>query len=160
MAVNRMSRIIHAYKQAPWRIQRQWIGAFLLGLLLLAMVAALYLNVTARAAIVGRRIQNLELEITANQRTNADLETQIATLLSTAEMERRAKALGFEPANPDEMEYLPVSGYIPPPAVRVGKLPQAKLYAPSTPPEYTQSLLDWFGIYMQTPLFPETGASK
>ncbi len=44
---------VYAYKQAPWRIQRQWIGAFLLIVLGTAMVAALYLDVSARAALAG-----------------------------------------------------------------------------------------------------------
>ena len=38
------TRIIHAYKQAPWRIQRQWVGAFLLVVTGIAMVAALFLD--------------------------------------------------------------------------------------------------------------------
>ncbi len=48
------TQIIHAYRQAPWRVQRQWIGAFLLLLIGAAMIAALYLDVTARAAVAGR----------------------------------------------------------------------------------------------------------
>ncbi len=54
---------VFAYKQAPWRIQRQWIGTFLLAVLGIAMVAALYLDVTAQAAISGREIQDLADEI-------------------------------------------------------------------------------------------------
>ena len=48
--------IQYAYKQAPWRVQRQWISAFLLILLSLSMVAALYLDVPARAALTGRDV--------------------------------------------------------------------------------------------------------
>ncbi len=51
------AQIIHAYKQAPWRVQRQWIGVFLLAVIGAAMVAALYLDVTAHAALAGRQIQ-------------------------------------------------------------------------------------------------------
>jgi len=51
------AQIIHAYKQAPWRVQRQWVGAFLLIVIGGAMIAALYLDVTARAAVAGREIQ-------------------------------------------------------------------------------------------------------
>ena len=58
------AQIIHAHKQAPWRVQRQWVGAFLLALIGLAMIAALYLDVTARAAVTGREIQELRTEIT------------------------------------------------------------------------------------------------
>src|SRR6185436_17622358 len=76
------TQIIHAYRQAPWRVQRQWIGAFLLAVIGVAMVAALYLDVTARAAVAGREIQEMRKEITTIQRENADLETQLADLTS------------------------------------------------------------------------------
>jgi hypothetical protein len=47
------TQIIHAYKQAPWRVQRQWIGAFLLVVIGGAMIAA-------RSVSWGRRkIQEL-----------------------------------------------------------------------------------------------------
>ena len=59
------------------------------------MVAALYLDVTARAAVAGREIQEMRFEITTIQRANADLETQLAKLTSTAEMERRATRIGI-----------------------------------------------------------------
>ena len=66
--------VIHyAYKQAPWRVQRQWISAFLLIVLGFSMIAALYLDVTARAALTGRDIQNLSADIIASQQSNADL---------------------------------------------------------------------------------------
>ena len=33
------TQIIHAYRQAPWRVQRQWVGAFLLFVIGSAMIA-------------------------------------------------------------------------------------------------------------------------
>ena len=62
------TQIIHAYKQAPWRVQRQWVGAFLLVVIGMAMIAALYLDVTAHAAVTGREIQEMRIEITTMQR--------------------------------------------------------------------------------------------
>ena len=105
------AQIIHAYKQAPWRVQRQWIGVFLLAVIGAAMVAALYLDVTARAALAGRQIQEARLEITTIQRENADLETQLADLTSTSVMEQRAKALGYRPVLPGELDYVAVPGF-------------------------------------------------
>lgn len=138
------TQVIHAHKQAPWRIQRQWIGAFLLTLIGAALIAALYLDVTARAAVAGREIQELRSEITTIQRTNADLETQLANLTSMAEMQRRALELGYRPVKPGELDYMPVPGFVPPE-------PAILLAADDTPPrvqtlpvEYTQSLLEWF----------------
>ena len=102
---------VHAYKQAPWRIQRQWIGAFMLVVLGLAMVAALYLDVTAQAAISGRAIQEMTSEIIANQQANFDLETKLAESTSNSVMEERAKALGYVPVDSAELEYIVVPGY-------------------------------------------------
>src|SRR5512132_2599268 len=108
------TQIIHAYRQAPWRVQRQWIGAFLLGVVAVAMIAALYLDVTARAAVAGREIQEMRIQITTIQRENADLETQLADLTSTAVMQKRAEVLGYRPVQPGELDYVPVPGFVPP----------------------------------------------
>ncbi len=70
----RVGYLVHAYRQAPWRIQRQWMGAFLLGVLGIAMVSSLYLDVTAQAAIAGREIQGLTIDIVSIQQGNADLQ--------------------------------------------------------------------------------------
>ena len=135
---------VHAYKQAPWRIQRQWIGTFLLAVLGLAMVAAIYLDVTSQAAISGRTIQDLTGEMIANQHANADLETTLAELTSNSSMEARAKTLGFVSVDPSQMEYLVVPGYKEPmPEILAGAL-VLRPSAPSIPSEYTESLIDWF----------------
>jgi cell division protein FtsB len=144
------TQIIHAYKQAPWRVQRQWVGAFLLALIGLAMVAALYLDVTARTAVAGREIQELRIEITTLQRANADLETQLANLTSTAVMEQRARELGYRPVKPGELDYLAVPGFVPPePAIL---LAAEDVTHPDRilPPEYTQSLIEWFDERIKT----------
>ncbi|HLE92753.1 MAG TPA: hypothetical protein VI753_16500 [Anaerolineales bacterium] len=138
------TQIIHAYKQAPWRVQRQWIGAFLLLLIGAAMVAALYLDVTARAAVSGREIQELRFQITAIRRTNADLETQLANLTSTAEMQRRALELGYRPVKPGELDYVPVAGFVVPEPDILLAAEDTVPHIQSLPFEYTQSLLEWF----------------
>ena len=138
------SQIIHAHKQAPWRIQRQWIGAFLLTLIGAAMIAALYLDVTARAAVAGRGIQELRFEIAAIQRADADLETQLGNLTSTAEMQRRALELGYRPVKPGELDYVPVAGFVVPEPAILLAAEDAVLAVQPLPFEYTQSLLEWF----------------
>lgn len=138
------TQIIHAYKQAPWRIQRQWIGAFLLVLICAAMVAALYLDVTARTAVAGREIQELRVELTNIQRENADLETQLADLTSTAIMQRRAVQLGYRPVKPGELDYVAVSGFVTPEPDILLAAEDAAPHVDTRPVEYTQSLLEWF----------------
>src|SRR5512146_274302 len=106
--------LVHAYRQAPWRLQRQWLGAFLLAVLGIAMVASLYLDVTAQAAISGREIQNLTADMSAAQQTSADLQTRLAELESHGAMEQRAVALGYEPVDPSQVQYVVVPGYLAP----------------------------------------------
>ncbi len=138
------TQIIHAYKQAPWRVQRQWVGAFLLFVIGAAMIAALYLDVTARAAVAGREIQELRFEITAIQRTNADLETRLARLTSTAEMQRRAVALGYRPVTPGELDYVAVPGFAAPEPAILLAAEDVTSQQSAFPAEYSQSLLEWF----------------
>jgi len=144
MNLQTVNRFVHAYKIAPWRVQRQWIGGALLVVVTFAMIAALYLDVTAQAAIAGREIQDLTAAIAASEQASADLQTQLAALTSASVMKERAIALGFRPIEQDEVEYLMVPGYVRPQPEILLSAPLPQLSAPSIPPEYTQSLLDWF----------------
>ncbi len=140
--MNNVTQIVQKYRQASWRVQRQWIGLFLLGLILTAMVAAVYVNITTRADLAGRQIQNLKAEILDNQRQSADLEVQLASLTSTEEMEKRAEQLGFHPISPEDLTYVPVAGYSPKQPVDLS----SKETRPAKPvilPAYTESLFDW-----------------
>lgn len=137
------TQIIHAYRQAPWRIQRQWIGAFLLAVICAAMVAALYLDVTARTAVAGRKIQEMRIVITTVQRENADLETQLADMTSTEVMQRRALELGYRPVLPGELDYVAVPGFVTPEPDILLAAKDASPRIESMPSEYTQSLLEW-----------------
>ena len=137
------TRIIHAYRQAPWRVQRQYVGAFLLAIIIVALISALYLDVTARAALAGREIQELRVEITSLQRMNADLETELASLTSSNMMQRRALELEYRPVKPGELDYVFVSGYTAPePDILLAAVDIAH---PAThlPEEYTESLIEW-----------------
>jgi len=138
------TQIIHAYKQAPWRVQRQWVGAFLLAVIAASLVAALYLDVTARAAVAGREIQEMRGEITSVQRVNANLETQLADLTSTAVMQQRAVELGYRPVKPGELDYVAVPGFVAPEPAILLAADDVKLANRIIPEEYTQSLIEWF----------------
>ena len=144
------TQIIHAYKQAPWRVQRQYVGAFLLAVIGLAMIAALYLDVTARAAGAGREIQELRFEITTAQRTNADLETELANLTSTAEMQRRALELGYRPVKPGELDYVSVPGFVAPEPAILLAAEDITPRSQALPVEYTQSLIEWMDERVKT----------
>ncbi|HVN16872.1 MAG TPA: hypothetical protein VMT73_14110 [Anaerolineales bacterium] len=149
MNIPNVNHFVHAYKLAPWRVQRQWIGNFLLVVVAMAMVAALYLDVTARAAIAGRQIQDLTSQISAVEHSSADLQTQLATLTSTGVMEQKASDMGYHPVEQAQVEYLIVPGYVAPEPEILSSAPQPGLSAPTIPPEYTQSLLDWLDQKIQ-----------
>lgn len=107
------NRILQAYKQAPWRIQIQWIGLFLLGLVLIASLTGIYLSISAQAAASGRRIQSLERQISNINNEIAHLTANLAAERSIENMKNRAEDMGFIPLNPHEAVYLEIPGYDP-----------------------------------------------
>ena len=136
--------LLHAYKNAPWRTQLQMIGGFSLIVVLVALVAGVYLNVTARASTIGREIQGMEATILELQRDNADLENQLGMLTSIRTMQQRAEDLGFEPVDPTEVLYIDAPGYMGRQATTLAPPPgPVEASVSSLPPEYTQSLFDW-----------------
>jgi hypothetical protein len=143
MNIPNVNHYIHAYRIAPWRIQRQWIGSVLLVVVAFAMVSTIYLIVTSRTAIAGREIQELNYSITISQQVSSDLQTQLASLTSMSVMERRARELGFRPMESDEAEYLIVPGYSAPEPINLASVMSPQRSAITVPREYTQSLLDW-----------------
>ncbi len=143
------TQIIHAYKQAPWRVQRQYVGAFLLAVIGTSMIAALYLQVTAGAARAGREIQEMRFEITTIQRGNADLDTKLARLTSTAEMERRAIELGYRPVQPGELDYVAVPGFAAPEPALLREAQDSTAHQRSLPYEYSQSLVEWLDDWVK-----------
>ena len=110
-----IGHLLNASRLAPWRAQRQWIGALLLAALGLAMVASLYLDVTSQAAIAGREIQDISSQVIAVEQANADLQSRLAEITSADAMEQRAAALGYAPADSGDADVrsgprLPSSG--------------------------------------------------
>ncbi len=147
-------RFIHAYRQAPWRVQVQWILMFLLALLMVAFIAAIYLSVSARSANTGREIQGIQSDMEVIQRENADLETQLAQLTSAGQMQKRANEMGFVSIQPGSETYLVIPGYAGrQPAVLAPPPGPGMVPAPLIQPDYTQSLWEWiFQGFLSSPL--------
>lgn len=151
----RVQNITQAYSQAPWRKQLQWIGLFMLALIIVAMVAGIYLSVSAQASTAGREIQIMYAEMEDIRRNIEDMESQIAYLVSNSEMEKRAEELGFLPVESDEIFYILVPGYIKPDQANLAEPPGLTLPAiPTISPEYTQSLVDWLSERVFDPASP------
>ena len=140
--MDNVQRISQVYIQAPWRKQLQYAGLFLLVLILIAMVAFFYINVTARAAAIGREIQLMQYEIEGLSRRIVDLETEMAELTSFTEIVDRASDLGFYPVSQDEVVYLVVPGYQSRQPIKLGSshaqpLPEASKLSPESCSSFT-----------------------
>ena len=147
---------LQAMRQAPWRKQFQLLGLFAGGVVFAAFIAGVYLNVSSRAATLGRQIQDMQVEARDLERDIEDLETRLAYITSRDVMAERAEDLGYLSVTPEDVIYIQGPGY--------GGRPDAEL-APRTdlvdggpvelPKAYTQSLVEWaqdviFQIGLQT----------
>jgi hypothetical protein len=145
-SLENVTQIVQKVRQAHWRVQRQWIGLFLLGLVAVSMVAGIYLNVTVRATLAGREIQMLQSTLIDDRQANSDLETQLAGLTSVGSMQQRAEAMGFHPAETSDITYVVVPGYTPQTAVDMSQpevASQGRSQRPILLPDYSESLFDW-----------------
>ncbi|MFZ6027107.1 MAG: hypothetical protein ACOYYS_05260 [Chloroflexota bacterium] len=168
--MNYLQNLQHTYAQATWRKQLQFIGAFSLALVLLWTVAALYLDVTTRAAATGREIQALQvrsgsysltslinrseddlLSIEELRQINRDLETRLAYLTSEEVMRARAEKLGFELIDTATILYLQVPGYIPRQVAQLAPPPGPGTVNYPTAPPVPESMLTWLNErYLET----------
>jgi len=137
--------VMQAYQQVPWRNQIKWIVIFMLGVLVVALVAGLYLSISAQSVALGIEIQDYNSNKIIIDRNIADLSNQLADLTTTAEMEKRAKDLGYDYLNPDEIEYFVVAGYSGrQTAILAPRSEENDISNAMLDPSYTQSLWEWF----------------
>lgn len=137
-------RIIQAYKQAPWRVQLQWIGMLLLVLVVGMLISGVYLYLSAEATEAGTRIRALELEREDLSIRIADLNTRLAHLRSASFMQERASAQGYRPATQEDIIYVVVPGYTGRQVVLLAPPPGTEpVNASIIKPAYRQSLWEW-----------------
>jgi cell division protein FtsL len=147
--MNNISQFFQKYRQAPWRVQTQWLALFVSGVVALALVAFGYINITNRATQAGREIQSLGDDILSAQKENADLATRLALLTSSQVMMERARDLGFREVDAASIVYVVAPGYSVPSAIDLSS-PAGQPAVPASRPEYTQSLFEWFAERIQT----------
>jgi len=154
---------IQAYSLAPWRRQRQYIFTFLLVLVGITAVAGIYLYVTGQAAITGREVQVLQLTIKSMEQDNANMEAEIAYLMSAEVMTQRSQSFNAQPFQIDQVVYLAVPGLTPkqPIKLAVAASPTIK-NGPILTPEYSLSLLDWVDARLDElqPIYYLAGGGK
>ena len=101
----------HGFKKAPSLFEAQTALGWGVVVTLLALVGVLYLVQGSQIIISGYQMQRMTAELKELQEINTQLESQIASARSAAELQSEAQRLGFRPAGPDDIEYLPVEGY-------------------------------------------------
>jgi cell division protein FtsB len=167
MGMERMQQFQQAYLQAPWRLKVRRFGTFLLIVVSIAIVAGIYLNITARAATIGREVQSMQVRLTELHSISyvsvedeeevlpieelkqeiASLEAKLSMITSYDVMEKRARDLGFQVIKPDDITYIKVSGYVDMQPAHLA--PPAASVVPSPiieSPEYKESLLEWLKV--------------
>jgi cell division protein FtsL len=135
--------ILQAFQQAPWRTQIQKIGLILTVLVIFALIAGIYLSITANSYEVGVAVQSDEIDINNMKQEIENLKTIIGEFSSTEVMAKRAKDLGYEQPDPTTFVYMLIPGY------RGRQLGILKSLPPSPEkpilirPEYKVSLWEW-----------------
>jgi cell division protein FtsB len=169
MGMERMQQFQQAYLQAPWRLKVRRFGTFLLVVVSVAIVAGIYLNITARAATVGREIQSMQVRLTelhsvsylSNEEEEveealpieelkqeiASLEAKLSMITSYDVMEKRARDLGFDVIKPENITYIQVAGYVDMQPANLAPPPSSFVPSPIIEsPEYKESLLEWLKV--------------
>ena len=136
--------LIQAYRQAPWRNQLKWIATFLLGVIVAALVAGLYLSISAQAVIMGFEIQGRNQDKVVIQQDIADLNNDLGDQTAGPNMLTRAKALGYDYIIPSDIQYILVPGYSGRQTASLApKIAPEEYSQPTLNPEYTRSLSDF-----------------
>ncbi len=136
-------RLVQAYRQTPWRIQTQGGVLFLIVIILGVSVLWVMTSVTVQASSAGLEIQQYESEQEDLQRQIAALRTDIASQTSTAQMQKRAEAMGFKPVDPANITYIVVPGYKGRESSVQAAAPETNIQPMLVKPAYTQSLWEW-----------------
>jgi cell division protein FtsL len=156
--MDRAKGLTQAYSQAPWRKQLQVFVVFSIVLVFGALVAGIYLYVTAQSAAVGSHILEMQKEIRALEQVNEDLRAQLALVSSATEMEKRARAMGFQSIDTTDSLYVLVPGYVNRQPVVLAPSPGPLVSDQNQlPPEYTESLFEWFEKQVLGPPLPFLG---
>src|SRR5262245_21698443 len=103
----------HAIQDTPWRIQRQVVALAGLGLFIAIIIGTLYLAQSASVATLGRQLEALIAQRNDLEQTNEQLRSEIASYRTVSRLLARARALGFEDAQSNQILYLYVEGYNP-----------------------------------------------
>lgn len=135
-----------AYKRAPWRVQRQVIGAIMAFVFFSALIIAIYLDISSQVSTIGRKIINTQHQIREVEDEIQSLESIWAELTSVNNMKTRAEELGFVQLNYRSVNYLYIEDYANQDPINI--LIESEVITPTQqrmPDDFTSSIFDWFG---------------
>ena len=98
-------------RQIPWSLDQRAAFGLLLILITFSLVGWLYLGQASVITSSTLQIERLQQEITLIDQHNAELALEIAEMESLNQVKQRARALGFAPADPTSIRYLPIQDY-------------------------------------------------
>jgi hypothetical protein len=112
-----------------------------LGLFIAIIIGTLYLAQSASVATLGRQLEALIAQRNDLQQTNEQLRSEIASYRTVSRLLARARELGFEDAQENQIQYLYVDGYNP-------KRDEVVTAIQPTPeanplPTYNESFIGW-----------------
>ncbi|MCZ7671634.1 MAG: hypothetical protein M5U34_33185 [Chloroflexi bacterium] len=98
-------------KRLSWLTEAQAAVGWGIILVLAAILGTVYLSQASQIAVSGRRVQIRQNDLDDLKRENASMEKQIAEAQSLTDLRLRAQAMGFVPAQPENIEYLAIPDY-------------------------------------------------
>ena len=129
----------HALRRTPWRNQRQAFALATLGFFVAIIIGALYLSQAAAVATTGRLLETMISERNQLEQTNEEIRAEIAGLRSVPRLQQRARELGFDLADRQDIEYLVIEGYDP----NRDRAPVQLQVQADAAPAYDESFTGW-----------------
>ena len=87
----------------------------------------------------------MQADLDAQKRAIADMDSTLASLTSTSQMNKRALAMGFQVVDPGNETYMMIPGFIPRDTAQLAPQPgPLEIQPPLIKPSYTESLWNWF----------------
>jgi cell division protein FtsB len=119
--------------------QAQVVAVVVLLTVVVLIIGGLYLAQATTNITTVRDIEQLKQERGRLQRGNEQLKAQIAELQSIDNLMTRAATLGFQPAGPEDMQYLIVDGY----EYRKPTVVPTQVRMTPTPQTYDEDFAGW-----------------
>jgi len=142
---SRYDDVTRAFRQAPWRVQTQFIATFATIAVVIVALGGMYLAEASRTATAGRDVQSLQIQKAELEMSINRLNASIAQMKSVSRLENRVREMGFVAAQSTQVEFIVVDGY----RKGQGQTATPVASAPETP-DYNETLGMWLARTLST----------